>query len=166
MRLRVLIAHLPALLGVGAVLALSTPAFAQVTLPQVPSINPNTDLVQVIPGGFPRATSVFASVGLLNATNGYAKAVPLTGFSLTFANSQSYLALNPAGTLATGTVTLAPSPSDGARECIFTTQTITALTVSANSGQTINNGLTAASLAANTGVCYLYSSSNLTWDRA
>jgi hypothetical protein len=62
------------------------------------------------------------------------------------------------------TVVLAAAPSDGARECIFTSgAAITTLVVAANTGQTINNAVT--SLSANTGACYLFSRSNLTWDR-
>lgn len=150
-------------LAIAFALALvGAPAFAQVTLPTLPSIGP-TDLFQDIPGGQPGPGWVFVTGAQLTSQYGYVKRVPLTGFTLTFGNSQSYLALNPAGTLATGTVTLAPAPSDGAKECIFTTQTITSLTVSANTGQSINNAVT--TLSANTGVCYLYSASNTTWDR-
>ena len=46
------------------------------------------------------------------------RSVPLTGFSLTFANGQTYWQIQPAGTLATGTFTFEPNPGDGARECV------------------------------------------------
>lgn len=153
-----------AVLGLGAALAmaLASAAAAQSAPTQVLQIHP-TDLIQVLPYGIPQPVWVFASPAQLTSQYGYVKNVPLTGFSLIFGNAQSYLGLNPGGTLAAGTVTLAPAPSDGARECIFSTQTITSLTVSANSGQSINNAVT--TLSANTGACYLYSASNLTWDR-
>ena len=100
----------------------------------------------------------------VNGNLSYTKAVPSTGFSLTFGNFQKDMALNPSGTLAAGYVTMAPAPVDGTRACIFSTQIITALYVSANTGQSINNAAT--SLAANVRICYLYSKSNTTWDRS
>lgn len=153
-----------ALLGASlAAMASVNVASAQITiLPQVTKVNP-TDLFQDIPGGVAYSTNYYTTAAAITSQSGYVKNVPLTAFSLTFANTQSWLELNPAGTLAAGTITLAPAPSDGARECIFSTQIVSALTLSANSGQSINNAVTA--LAANTGVCYLYSASNLTWDR-
>lgn len=95
----------------------------------------------------------------------YVKNVPLTGFSLTFANAQGDLLLRPAGTLAAGYVTLAPLPPDGRRACIFSTQTITTLYLTKGAAaQTLNDAVT--TLAANARVCYTYGLSNLTWDRS
>jgi hypothetical protein len=94
---------------------------------------------------------------------GYTKTVATTGFSLTFANGQSVMALEPAGTLGTGTITMAANPVDGQNACFFSTQTQSALTLAANTGQTINNAITA--MTANTRYCYIYSLSNTTWDR-
>lgn len=94
---------------------------------------------------------------------GYQKVVPLTAFTLTFGDNQSIMALNPAGTLATGTITLPANPVDGQRALIFSSQTQTALTLNANTGQSINNAVTA--LTANVAVEYIYSASNTTWDR-
>jgi hypothetical protein len=68
--------------------------------------------------------------------------VPLTGFSITMQTAK--LVLNPAGTLATGTVTLPLNPPDGAVAEISSTQIISALTVSANTGDLIVNGVLAA----------------------
>jgi hypothetical protein len=62
------------------------------------------------------------------------------------------------------TIVLAAAPSDGARECVFSADIVTTLVVSANTGQSINNAAT--SLAANASACYIYSLSNLTWDRS
>lgn len=109
------------------------------------------------------ATLNFARPPMFTSQSEYTKVAPVTGFALTFRNFQTYLLLSPTGGLAAGTVTLAPAPADGARECIFSTQTISTLTVSANAGQAINGAVT--TLAANTGACYLYSITNLTWDR-
>lgn len=121
----------------------------------------STDLIQVYRSG--TAAITYASPAQITSQSGYYKSAPATGFTFTFGNSQTSAALRPSGTLSTGTVTLAPSPSDGARECIFSTQTITTLTVNASAGQTIDDAVT--TLAANTEACYLYSLSNTTWDR-
>jgi hypothetical protein len=61
--------------------------------------------------------------------------VPLTGFSIT--PQTNMLVLNPAGTLATGTVLLPLNAPDGASLTIVSTQTQTALTVTANTGDLI-----------------------------
>src|ERR1700758_3795427 len=99
-------------------------------------------------------------------SNGYLKVTPGTGFSYTFGNTQNnYIQVAPSGTLATGYFTLAPNPVDGARNCLFTTQIITAAYVSANAGQSVNGNLTGGSLSANTGQCYLYGAYNTQWGR-
>ena len=59
---------------------------------------------------------------------------------------------------------MAPNPGDGQMACLFSTQTQTALTLSANTGQTINNAITA--MTALTSYCYVYSATNAAWDRA
>ena len=88
---------------------------------------------------------------------------PTTGFSYTIiANAQGVI-LNPAGTLATGTVTMPASPSDGMTVTISTTQTITTLTLSGNTGQTVSNAVTTLSIG--TAVSYYYRLSNTTWYR-
>lgn len=145
------------------VLALTGAVLSQtISIPQVQVVNPN-DLIPIVPRGVPSAQGQFATPAQITAQSGYYKSIPGAGFTFIFGNSQTFAAFNPAGTIATGTVTLAPNPSDGARECIFTTQTITSLTINANTGQTINNAVT--TLVANTGVCYLFSLSTLAWDR-
>lgn len=61
----------------------------------------------------------------------------LTGFTYTVPNGQQLVLFTPAGTIATGTVTLPANPADGQEVTLATTQTITALTVNANTGQTL-----------------------------
>lgn len=99
----------------------------------------------------------------LNGTNGllqnYTTNTPTTGFSYTVTTPVTLF--TPAGTLATGTVTMPASPNDGMTVTLMTTQTITALTVSANSGQSIAGAAT--TLLANASVTYVYRSSNTTW---
>lgn len=86
---------------------------------------------------------------------------PTTGFSYTFTNFNVLFA-NPAGTLATGTVTMSATPVDGTTVTITSTQQITALTINANAGQSIVGG-GAVQLNANTNRQYLYRSANTTW---
>lgn len=78
--------------------------------------------------------------------------VPLTGFTITMQTAK--LVLNPAGTLATGTVNLPLNPPDGCLAEISSTQTQTALTVAANTGDLIVGAVTA--LVANTRVAWRY----------
>lgn len=66
----------------------------------------------------------------------------VTGFNITMATSGVHL--NPAGTLATGTVNLPLNPPDGAVAEISSSQVITALTVAANTGDAIVNGVLGA----------------------
>jgi hypothetical protein len=63
--------------------------------------------------------------------------VPLTGFAVTIPNGICMELLVPAGTLATGTVTMPSAPIDGQIVRIASTQTITGLTVSPNTGQAV-----------------------------
>ncbi len=146
-------------------LGLCAIAIAQpVTVPQVSVITP-TDLFQDVVNGQPSAQNQYATAAQITAQSGYYKSIPTTGFTFTFGNSQTNAAFRPAGTLAAGYITTAPNPSDGAKECIFTTQTITGTYWAANTGQSINNALSNTSITANTGACFLYSASNATWDR-
>lgn len=132
-----------------------------IPVPQVSRINPN-DLMQVLPGGQPSAQSYYAIPAQITSQLGYVKVSPTTGFTYTFGNSQSDLVLTSASVVAAGTVVFASAPSDGAKECVYAQNGITTLTFSAP-GQTINNAVT--TLAAAARVCYLFSISNLTWDR-
>lgn len=93
--------------------------------------------------------------------------VPLTGFAITIPNSVTTLILEPAGTLATGTVTLPTAPTDGQVVRITSTQTITALTVSVASTQTVRNAPTTfvPSLTGLMGYEFIFVLSNATWYR-
>lgn len=77
----------------------------------------------------------------------YEYSVPLTGFSIQIGNETSTYIINPAGTLATGTFTLPQVPYPGHVLEIISTQTQTALTVSAPSGYTIVGSVTALTAA-------------------
>lgn len=101
----------------------------------------------------------------LDGTNGllqqYDYQVSTTGFSYTFAAGTNVLVMNPAGTLATGTITMPAAPADGMTISFSSTKTITALTVNANTGQSIVGAPTV--LPANQAGGYVYRLSNTTW---
>jgi hypothetical protein len=139
-------------------------AFAQsIPVPLLPNTTPS-DVVQDIPGGVPSAQNKYVTIGTIAGVPNYVYNVPLTGFSLTFGNSQVWEILNPAGTLATGTLTFAPNPSDGQRECVVSSQAQTAITFTANTGQTVVGAPSA--LVAGTAVCFAYVLPIATWFKA
>ena len=104
---------------------------------------------------------------VISGTNGllqsYDYQAPTTGFSYTFAAGTQVLVINPAGTLATGTITMPASPADGMTIRFSSSQIITALTVSANTGQSIVSAVT--TLAAGGGAAYIYRLADTTWYR-
>ncbi len=101
----------------------------------------------------------------LDGTNGLLQAydyqTPATGFSYTFAAGTQTLFMVPAATLATGTITMPASPTDGMTITFSSSQQITALTLQGNTGQSISSAVTF--LPAKTAVSYVYRLSNTTW---
>jgi hypothetical protein len=161
---------LSALLAVGLIsayaLAQTPPGNTTISVPKVQTVGP-TDLFQDVVAGIPQVGNQYATAGQIAGVPQYVYTVPLTGFSLTFGNSQLYYILNPAGTLATGTITMAPNPADGQRECIVSEQTQTAITFTANTGQTISTAPTIpTALVAGTPVCYTWVAAQATWYKA
>jgi hypothetical protein len=102
----------------------------------------------------------------VDGTNGVLQAydyqVLTTGFSYTFAAGTQVLLAVPAGTLATGTVTMPSTPADGMTITITTTQEITALTLNGNTGQSIG-GTQVARMPANSAMQFVYRLANTTW---
>jgi hypothetical protein len=100
----------------------------------------------------------------IDGTNGllqqYDYQVLTTAFTYTFAAGTTVLVINPAGTLATGTITFPASPADGMTVIFSSTQAITALTLAGN-GKTIVSAVTA--LLANQAASYVYRLSNTSW---
>lgn len=88
---------------------------------------------------------------------------PTTGQSITISAGNTALILEPAGTLATLTVTLPIAPGDGWLVKVSSTAIITALTLSAGAGDTIVNAIT--TLAAAGFAEYVYRASTLKWYR-
>ena len=103
----------------------------------------------------------------IDGTNGVLQAydyqVLTTGFTYTFVAGTQVLVIVPAGTLATGTITMPPAPADGMTIRFSSSQIITALTVNANTGQNIVSAVT--TLAAGGGAVYIYRLLNTTWYR-
>lgn len=121
-----------------------------------------TELVEIRPAG--SAYSAFTTVANLRDGRMYLYNAPLTGFAITMTVSQSVVSLNPAGTLATGTITLPPTAFDGKTVTIFSSQTITALTINTSNGATFVPAVV-TTLAANASVAYVYDLANNQWHR-
>lgn len=94
---------------------------------------------------------------------GYDYQVPLTGFSITLSNFATNLILDPAGTLATGTLTMPAAPLNAQICGVACSQAVTALTMNPNAGQTLNGGLTA--FVGNDFAQYQYVQAITTWFR-
>jgi len=121
------------------------------------------DLAQIVVSGQASAQQPLASLAQVTSMNGYAYQVPTTGFSITVPTSVGYLILNPAGTLATGTITLPANPTDGQFFCWVSTQTQTAVTITAGAGQTLAGVATETAGVANTQYCRRFVASTNTW---
>jgi len=64
---------------------------------------------------------------------------PLTATTVAFALNQTYMYINPAGTIAALTVLLPPSPTQGQRASMSFGQIVTALTVQSASGGAVQS---------------------------
>lgn len=142
-----------------AAIGLAAAALAQaIPVPYVASLG-QTDAVQVLPNGVPSAQGRYAAPGWIGGVEQYSYQVPLTGFTITVPAHVDLLYLNPAGTLATGTVTMEATPSDGQRVCFEDTQIQTAVTINAGTGSSMltSIGLGAVTaFTANTKYCWYY----------
>lgn len=87
---------------------------------------------------------------------------PLTGATVNAADSTEMLVVDPAGTIAALTVTMPANPYDGQYFELATTQTVTALTMTA-AGKTLKAALTAGT--ANGFGAWRYSKATTTWYR-
>jgi hypothetical protein len=101
----------------------------------------------------------------IDGTNGllqqYDYQIPTTGFSYTFAAGTTTLIMNPAGTLATGTIIMPAAPADGMTITFSSYQQITALTLNGNTGQTVVSKV--LTLPANQATTYVYRLAATTW---
>ncbi len=93
----------------------------------------------------------------------YSYQTPATAFSIQIPNGVTSLLLNPAGTLAAGTITFPALPIDGQTLSIASSQIVTALTLAAPAGQTIFGSI--STLAANGHAAWRYVAAIATWFR-
>lgn len=115
----------------------------------------------IIPPGIDASGNIVTSAGMVDSSASIQS--PTTGFAITIANNTWTLILTPAGTLATGTITMPAAPANKMVVRFSTSQAITALTVSPNSGQSISNAPTAA--VPGQGFSFLYNTPTTTWLR-
>ena len=87
---------------------------------------------------------------------------PATGFNYTVPNGKTNAIIEPAGTLATGTINMPAVPTDGQRLTISSTQQITTLTMSGN-GKTLNGAL--VTIGANGFATWQYRTATTSWYR-
>jgi hypothetical protein len=144
-------------------------AVAQIVLPYVVIINP-TDAIQVVPYGQPSIGNKYALPSQITSQSAYYKSSsinvtgPTSNYTFSFANNQQWADFANASAAAYLYINFATGPSDGAKECVFSVGGVTTLYLAApGTGQTLNNAVT--TMAANTNYCYLFSLSNLDWDR-
>lgn len=104
-------------------------------------------------------TKIDGNNGVLQS---YDYQVLTTGFSYTFASGITTLIAQPAGTLATGTITMPGTPADGMVITFMSTQEVTALTINGNTGQSIG-GTQTTQLPANSAMSFVYRQANTTW---
>jgi len=100
----------------------------------------------------------------LDGTNGllqqYDYQVLTTAFTYTFAAGTTVLVINPAGTLATGTITMPAAPADGMTITVESTQQVTALTMSGNGGTVVGPAI---QLIPNQPLSWVYRLTNTSW---
>lgn len=104
-------------------------------------------------------TKVDGTNGILQS---YDYQTPATGFAYTFAAGTQTLILNPAATLATGTITMPAAPVDGMVISFNSSQEITALTINGNTGQSIIGG-GSVTLLKNATLSYVYRLASTSW---
>ncbi len=157
--------RLPLLAGGAVLLALAGGiAIAQVTVPKVLSVGP-TDLFQVVVKGSPGPGNSYATAAQVSGVFGYKNGgAASTGFAYTFTAGQRYYFIQPADTLDAGALTTEANPGNGQVECLFSTQIVTALTWTANTGQTLDTAVPSAG-AANALQCIQYNTSAAKWYR-
>ena len=88
---------------------------------------------------------------------------PTTGFSITIGNATTTTLLTPAGTLASGTITMPAAPVDGQIVRVLSSHTVTALTVSPNTSQSVSGAPTM--ITSTTPFSMIYDLASTTWYR-
>ena len=103
----------------------------------------------------------------ITTPDSFATKVVTTGFNVAFGPSAlqydvSHMSFFPAGTLATGTLTLFTKPADFQSLTVFSTQTITALTLTPGAGQSIS-ATCPTTISARGFISLFYNPSDATW---
>lgn len=146
--------------------AIGSLALAQAVIPQVVAIN-TSDLFQDVVRGSPQVGNYYATAAQIAGVPGYIFAgTALTGATTAaFTNSATdYFGVDTAAT--TLTITTAPIPSDGQRECVLISGTTAAtITLSATTGQTVVGG-SAITGSLTVPSCWTYVLANGTWYRS
>ena len=91
------------------------------------------------------------------------RAVPVAGATVAISNNMTGLILEPAGTLATLTITLPTAPRDGQLLFISTIATITTLTIS---GGAIGANQSPSTLTAGDSIRFVYQTTGSKWFKA
>lgn len=123
-----------------------------------------SELIQVQSPVNNTAAIAYTSVASLRDGRMWVYLAPLTGFTLALTPLQSAVSLNPAGTIAAGTVTLPATTVDGKVASIFTSNTITALTINTTNSATFVPAVV-TTLTAGSTVSYVYDKANNQWHR-
>lgn len=126
-----------------------------------------TEMIQIYPAG--TAANVFVPLASFRDGAQWIYNVPLTGFTIVMTAEQSVVSLNPAGTLATGTVTMPPTLYDGKIVSIFSSQIITSLTLNTSNSATFvpaaGTGLFGALANGGVSVSFIYDKALNQWHR-
>lgn len=123
-----------------------------------------SELIQIQSPVNSTAAITYTSVASLRDGRMWVYNVPVTSFTLTLTPLQSAISLNPAGTLAAGTIVMPATTVDGKVVTIFSTAIVTALTLSTTNSATFAPAAVTA-LAANVPVGYVYDKANNQWHR-
>lgn len=115
----------------------------------------------IVPPGV--VMGVWLRLGYLTTATPYSYQVPSTAFAIVVPPGVGSLILNPAGTLASGSVTLSTPPRDGWMVRISSSQAVTAFSVGAQAGAVVSNAPT--TLAAGGVAGFQYVAGVATWFR-
>ena len=125
-----------------------------------------SNMDSVIIGAVTPSAGTFTNIHYTNTEidTSYSTSSPSSGGAVTIPNNSSTLLLTPASALASLTITMPSSPSDGQIERFSSNKAITALTVSPSTGQSMDGGQP-TTLGTGGGVEFIYRSSVSTWSR-
>jgi hypothetical protein len=130
---------------------------------QVLFVPTGKEFVELTPPG--SATLAYVPLAAIRDGAQYAFSAPTTGFALAPVAEVSVISLNPAGTLAAGTITMPPTSFDGKVVSIFSSQVITALTLNTANGATFVPSAPTTIAAAGSSFSFVYDRPNNQWHR-